>query len=119
MRTGFGRGYPEHDPWRFDARRLVESGEADCVLWVSAYRPLPPDWDVKVPTIALTAEGVHFRRRPHVHIAVGRPGVDHDAVEHLAAAGTLAPVVATHKSETISVADALSHICSQLPRGGC
>ena len=23
MRTGFGRGRPEHDPWRFDAARLV------------------------------------------------------------------------------------------------
>ena len=31
MRTGFGRGFPEHDTWRFDAARLVESGEADCV----------------------------------------------------------------------------------------
>ena len=36
-RTGFGRGYPEHDPWRFDARRLVDSGEADAALWISAY----------------------------------------------------------------------------------
>src|SRR5665213_1050571 len=26
MRTGFGRGYPEHDTWRFKATRLVESG---------------------------------------------------------------------------------------------
>ena len=38
LRTGFGRGYPEHDPWRFDARRLVDAGEADCALWISAYR---------------------------------------------------------------------------------
>jgi formylmethanofuran dehydrogenase subunit B len=35
-RTGFGRTIPEHDPWRFDGLRLVESGEADCVLWISA-----------------------------------------------------------------------------------
>jgi formylmethanofuran dehydrogenase subunit B len=118
MRTGFGRGYPEHDPWRFDARRLVESGEADCVLWVSAYRPAPPDWDAKVPTIALTAEGVRFRPSPRVHIAVGRPGVDHDAVEYLAAAATLAPVTATHKIETISVANAISGIRARLPDGG-
>ena len=118
MRTGFGRGYPEHDPWRFDARRLVVSAEADCVLWVSAYRPVPPDWDVKVPTIALTVEGAHFRRLPQVHIAVGRPGVDHDAVEYLAAAATLAAVPAAHKSETISVAAAISQIRERLPGGG-
>ena len=118
MRTGFGRGHAEHDPWRFDARRLVESGETDCVLWVSAYRPEPPDWDTKVPTIALTAEGVRFRRSPRVHIVVGRPGVDHDAVEYLAAAATLAPATGTHKSETISVADAISGIRARLPAGG-
>ncbi|MCX7899529.1 MAG: formylmethanofuran dehydrogenase, partial [Methylocystis sp.] len=36
-RTGFGRGYPEHDPWRFEASRLVDSGEADAVMWISAF----------------------------------------------------------------------------------
>ena len=44
MRTAFGRGYPEHDPWRFDATRLVESGEADGALWISAYRATKPQW---------------------------------------------------------------------------
>ena len=47
MRTGFGRGYPEHDPWRFDATRLVESGEADCALWISAYRRGGADLDAQ------------------------------------------------------------------------
>ena len=42
MRTGFGRGYPEHDPWRFDGARMVAAGEADCVLWISAFRAAPP-----------------------------------------------------------------------------
>ena len=37
MRTGFGAGAPVHDPWRFDAERLVASGETDCVLWISAF----------------------------------------------------------------------------------
>ena len=32
MRTGFGAGVPIHDPWRFDAERLVASGETDCVV---------------------------------------------------------------------------------------
>ena len=29
MRTGFARGYPEQDEWRFDAARMVNAGEAD------------------------------------------------------------------------------------------
>ena len=28
LRTGFFRGYPEHDPWRFDAARMLADGEA-------------------------------------------------------------------------------------------
>ncbi|MBV8837127.1 MAG: tungsten formylmethanofuran dehydrogenase, partial [Alphaproteobacteria bacterium] len=54
LRTGFCRGYAEHDPWRFDAVRLVESGEADCALWISAYRTVSPTWTRTVPLIALT-----------------------------------------------------------------
>ena len=82
MRTCFGRGFPEHDTWRFDAARLVESGEADCVLWISAYRAVAPAWERQVPMIALTGQGARFRQPPRVQIDVGRPGADHDAVEH-------------------------------------
>ena len=35
---GFRARLSRTRPWRFDAARLVESGEADCVLWISAYR---------------------------------------------------------------------------------
>src|ERR1700740_2033371 len=55
MRTGLGRGYPEHDPWRFDGARMVASGEADCVLWISAYRAAAPPWDDGPPLIVLTS----------------------------------------------------------------
>jgi formylmethanofuran dehydrogenase subunit B len=114
-RTGFGRGIAEHDPWRFDAHRLVESGEADCVLWISAYRSAAPPWTRDLPTIALTGDGAGFRNRPHVHVAVGRPGVDHDATEHVPAAGTLAWVAAAAPRESISVAAALAGIAAALP----
>jgi len=117
VRTGFARGYPEHDPWRFEARRLVESGESDCVLWISAYRPAGPDWEEDLPTIVLTDRDARFRRPPRVHIAVGRPGLDHDAVEQMAATGTLACVEATKKSETISVARAITQIALALETG--
>jgi formylmethanofuran dehydrogenase subunit B len=114
-RTGFGRGFAEHDPWRFDARRLVDSGEADCVVWISAYRPVPPPWTRDVPTIALISEGPGFRHRPRVHVTVGRPGIDHDAIEYLPAAGTLAWKAATATGSTIRVSDALNQIAAALP----
>jgi len=36
LRSGFGRGFPEFDPWRFDAARMIASGEADLRVWVGA-----------------------------------------------------------------------------------
>jgi formylmethanofuran dehydrogenase subunit B len=103
MRTGFGSGVPEHDGWVFDAERLVESGEADCALWISAYGAEAPRWRKPIPLIALTA-AAEFARAPTVRIAVGRPGVDHDSVDYCPAMGTLVSKAASHPSQTPSVA---------------
>jgi len=118
MRTAFRRGFAEHDPWLFDGRRLVDSGETDCVLWISAYRAMAPEWREPPPIIALTGQGASFRMPPRVHICVGCPGVDHAAVQHLASAGVLAAVEATQPSDIISVADAITRIASALPKSG-
>ena len=114
MRTGFARGFPEHDPWRFEADRLVNSGEADCALWISAYQAASPQWERAIPLIALTAAKTEFPRTPEVHIAVGRPGVDHDSVDHLARTATLAPVAASQASDAPSVADVIGRLVAAL-----
>jgi formylmethanofuran dehydrogenase subunit B len=118
VRTGFRDGIPEHDPWRFSAPRLVESGEADCALWISAYSATGPDWNEEIPLIALTGADTKFRRVPHVHMAVGKPGFDHDAVEHFARTGTLTYVQAKHRSEAIPVAAVIDAVRSQLRSNG-
>jgi len=115
LRTSFGRGFPEHDPWRFDSPRLIDSGEADCALWISGYRAASPAWTRDVPFIALTATPDGFRRPPEIAIAVGRPGIDHDSVQHLPATGTLASVAAQAPLNVISIADAVNKIAAALP----
>jgi formylmethanofuran dehydrogenase subunit B len=117
VRTGFGRASADHDPWRYRAVRLVESGEADCVLWISAYRATAPQWTSSPVTIALAPADTRFAKRPHVHIAVGTPGRDHDGVEHHATLGTLAAVAATNPSEAVSVAGAIASITAHLADG--
>jgi formylmethanofuran dehydrogenase subunit B len=117
MRTGFGRGYPEHDPWRFDGTRLVERGETDCVVWISAYRARAPVWHDSPPIIALTGREADFRTPPRVHIEVGRPGIDHPAVDHQSLTGTLTAVDATRPSDVISTAEAIQRISAALPEG--
>jgi formylmethanofuran dehydrogenase subunit B len=110
MRTGFGVGVPIHDPWRFDAERLVASGETDCVLWISAFVAVPPVWRNTVHVIALCERTTQFVREPNVRIAIGRPGVDHDAVMHSSDIGTLVAATASARSATPSVAQALERI---------
>ena len=110
MRTGFGAGVPIHDPWRFDAERLVASGETDCVLWISAFGAAPPAWRSAVNVIALCERTAQFAKAPNVRIAVGRPGVDHDAVMHSSDVGTLVAATASARSGAPSVAQALERI---------
>jgi formylmethanofuran dehydrogenase subunit B len=114
VRTGFGCGYPVHDPWQYRGARMVDSGEADCVLWISAYQAVAPQWNGDPPTIALAPADTKFPRTPRVHIAVGHPGRDHDSIEHCAAIGTLTAVAAMCRSEAPSVADAITSIAAHL-----
>jgi formylmethanofuran dehydrogenase subunit B len=114
MRTGFGAGAPVHDPWRFDAERLVASGETDCALWISAFGAPPPAWGAAVKFIALSERAAQFADEPNVRIVVGHPGVDHDAVVHSPDAGTLIAVAASARSAAPSVAGALERIAACL-----
>jgi formylmethanofuran dehydrogenase subunit B len=114
VRSGLGRTCPVHDPWQYRAARLVDSGEADCVLWISAYRAATPLWHGDPPIIALAPADTKFPTSPRIHIAVGCPGRDHECVEYCAMIGTLASVAATHRSKALSVADAIASIAAQL-----
>ncbi|HXG44192.1 MAG TPA: hypothetical protein VNJ71_05460 [Gemmatimonadales bacterium] len=76
-RTSYARGYPEYDPWCFAAERLLASGEADVLVWISSFdeRRGPPA--APVPAIVLGRPGMRFAEEPAVVIPVGTPGVDH------------------------------------------
>jgi formylmethanofuran dehydrogenase subunit B len=110
MRTGFGSGAPMHDPWRFDAERLVASGETDCALWISAFGAPLPAWRGALNFIALCERGTRLAEEPNVRIVVGRPGVDHDAVVHSSDTGTLVAAAASAPSAAPSVAQVLERI---------
>lgn len=112
-RTGFGRGYPEHDPWRFDARRLVDSGEADAALWISAYDGEPPRWSREdLPLVTLAPKGCAARHG--LFIEVGRPGESHDALEFAQEIGSFVLRQATAPDSAPSVAEAISAIDAKI-----
>jgi formylmethanofuran dehydrogenase subunit B len=114
MRTGFGRGFPEHDTWRFEATRLVESGESDAALWISAYGPETPKWTRQIPLVALVPPQATFAPPPAVRIDIGCPGVDHDGVDFSREAAAIVAREASLPSNKASVATVLGRIAQQI-----
>jgi formylmethanofuran dehydrogenase subunit B len=114
-RTGFAGSSPLHDPWRFEAARLVANGEADAAVWVSAFSPTPQPWDGAVPTVALVPPGTVFQTPPAVVFEVGCPGRDHDAMLFDPALGGIAFAAASAPSGPGSVARVLAGITAALP----
>ena len=115
-RTSFGRGYPEHDPWRFEAQRLVENGETDAVLWISAYDGEAPPWKSQGPKlVTLAPKGAKTGRG--LYIEIGRPGEDHDALEFSQALAAFALTKARAPSNAPSVASAIAAIDARILEG--
>ena len=112
LRTAFGRGYPEHDPWRFDARRLVQSGEADAIVWIAAPGEAAPAWLGEIPTVELSTQP---RRSEAICIAAGVSGLDHDAVVYDQRTGTLVRHIAAEPSGIPNVAAVLDRLTALLP----
>jgi len=114
VRTSFSRAFPEHDTWRFDATRLVESGEADAALWISAYGREIPQWKKQVPLIALVPPQTRFEHEPQVRVEVGCPGVDHDGAEFAREVGAIVARQASLPSDAPSVASVIDRIAQHI-----
>lgn len=115
-RTGFGRGYPEHDPWRFEATRLVDSGEADAALWISAFDGEKPAWSrADIPLVTLAP--AHAAPSRGLFIEVGQPGVTHDAVVMTQETGGMTLRKASAPSDAPSVAQAIGAIMAEVSEG--
>jgi formylmethanofuran dehydrogenase subunit B len=116
LRTGFARGLPEFDPWRFDVARMIAAGEADLHLWVSATAARPPRKTNGVALIALakTAKPVAGAA---VTIAIGEAGVDHDAVIYSGRTGTLAAVGAQAGSQLPAATTVIRAIADHVAAG--
>ncbi|HYE35986.1 formylmethanofuran dehydrogenase subunit B [Methylocaldum sp.] len=74
-RVSYARGYPEYDPYHNGAARLLASGEADTLVWVSSLSLTPPPVS-EVPTVVIGRSGMRFESEPEVFIPVGVPGID-------------------------------------------
>jgi formylmethanofuran dehydrogenase subunit B len=112
LRLGFGDGTPRHDPWRFDARRLLASGEADLLLWATTLvADAPPATDR--PLIAIVSDDVVLEKPADVEIRVGIPAIDHAGAVFRSDTVIALPLQATRPSDQPSVGDAVQAILAR------
>ena len=76
-RTAYGSGRPAYDPYHFSTAQLLQSGEADVLVWISSFNEARTPPSCPTPTIVLGRPGMICAREPEVFIPVGTPGVDH------------------------------------------
>jgi formylmethanofuran dehydrogenase subunit B len=116
LRTSFARGFPEFDPWRFDAARQIADGEADFHLWISADAKKPPQNGNGATLVAL-AKTARPVAGAEVTFAIGKAGVDHDAVSYSSRTGGLISVPADTASQLPSAASIIRSIAEHIPAG--
>ncbi|GLK84347.1 formylmethanofuran dehydrogenase [Ancylobacter defluvii] len=74
LRTAIRGDGSEHDPALYATEAAL--GDADLLVWVSAFRPEPPP-EFDGPVIVIGHPDTEFATPPDVFIPVGTPGVDH------------------------------------------
>jgi formylmethanofuran dehydrogenase subunit B len=117
VRTSFAGSVPEHDARRFAASRLIESGEADALLWIDALAEQGGQHPVGVPTIVLTSSDNADDEGADILIAVACAGRDHDAALYLPSLSGIGMVKAAHPNQDKpTVAAVLSGISDLIKR---
>jgi formylmethanofuran dehydrogenase subunit B len=114
FRTSLATGHPVYDPYHFGTDRLLESGEADALLWVSSLNParLPPA--TAIPTILVGHGSMQLPREPEVFIPVATPGVDHAGHFYRADKVVTLPLQKLRESPLPGVAEVLDAILTAL-----
>jgi len=83
VRTSFARSVPENSAWLYETNRLIESGEADALVWIDALDGAQAVRPKGTPTIVLSSKPGRAGK-DDVIIDVGCAPRDHDAALYLA-----------------------------------
>jgi formylmethanofuran dehydrogenase subunit B len=109
-RTSYGEGKPDHDPYHYSTARLLQSGGADLLVWISSLSEMRAPPVTSAPTVVLGRAGMGFERDPSVFIPVGTPGIDHAGHLFRADRVVALPLGRLRESALPSVAEAIAAI---------
>lgn len=110
VRTSFARPVPENDVWLYETSRLVESREADALVWIDALDGAAAARPKGVPAVVLSSKPGRAAK-DDVVIDVGCAVTDHDAALYLAPISGIGMVKAANANDSKpSVAAVLNEI---------
>jgi formylmethanofuran dehydrogenase subunit B len=114
LRSRFTAQGPRFAPHRLAAATVLREAEADLLIWISAFRPVPPP-EAPVPLIALAHPETRFPRAPEVLLPVGVPGVDRGGATFRMDGVVALPLAPARVSTRKSAAEILAAILRALP----
>ena len=74
LRNSFKRGYPEYNPYAFKTEQMLNTNEADIVVWISTFKPMTPILSQQ-SSIVIGHPNTLFTQQPDVFIPVRVPGL--------------------------------------------
>lgn len=114
LRCDFATGHPVYDPQHLATARLLQTNEADALLWVSAFERDSAVPAATLPTVVLGRPGLRAPDDCKVFIPVATPGLDHDGVIFRCDATVALPLRRLRSVQLPSAAEALHAIAARL-----
>ncbi len=116
IRTCHAKGYPEQDLQMYAGSRLMQSAEADLLVWISSLSCAPPP-DVAQKTIVIGHPAISFTQsEPAIFLPTGVPGIHRSGYLHRADGLRLVPLKRLIDSPLPSSATLCEQLISQEPR---
>ena len=112
IRCRFTRKYPEYDPHHFSAQKLLETGEADSLLWISTFSPEKTMPVTAIPSILIGHPNSLVKA--DVFIPVGTPGIDHKGTMFRIDSSVSLPLAKLRESELPSLSEVITAIEAEL-----
>ena len=117
LRTHASAGGLEHDPLRFDTRRLLADGAVDALLWVGSFGPHGAPPPTRLPQIVLAHPQAQPPPGNSLFIPVATPGINADGHLFRTDGGVVLPLRKLYDDGLPTVAEVVTRIDAALGAG--
>ena len=114
LRVNFAGGAPDYNLSRNSTDAMLQRREADALVWISTFHPLPPPKIEGIPVIVLAPPSRRLAGTAEVYIPVAIPGVDSSGTMFRLDSVVGLPLHQVRASSLPSAADILNRIAGRI-----